>query len=151
MWRLHSQSYELFGHRVMFLQCSAACVLGTASVQCGSWFLAQFDECPVATGCSYKHMSLHSCILEVNNQSSRFHSLCVHQLNMCSICPETLIWGNEIILIIWHQTNKRRVAGNRWDLILWLHLTVHTWITTLTGRSIEQWAFGAASGWIFKL
>lgn len=62
-----------------------------------------------------RSLSPHSCVVKVNIQSSGFHC-CVHQLNICFICPEPLIWGNEIIMIIWHQRNKQVLAGNYRDL-----------------------------------
>lgn len=160
MWRLHSQSYELFGLCVMLLQCSerkyrafltadqqtAACVLRAAP--CGE--LLMNPQYPWAhlrqVSGRGRSLSPHSCVVKVNIQSSRFHS-CVHQLNVCFICPEPLIWGNEIIVIIWHQRNKQALAGNHRDLDTqpcpparqWEAMTTpdYTWITAFIGCSVE--------------
>lgn len=89
-----------------------------------------------------RYLLPHSCVAEVNNQPSRFHSFYVHQLNVCFICPKTLIRENEIMLIIWHQSNKQALAGSYRDLDTptCTHAVGgydYTWITAFIVCSIE--------------
>lgn len=107
------------------------------------------DECPVAPGrtrnrCQavgdiYCHIP---ALLRLIINPAGFTVFYVHQLNVCFICPETLIRENEIMLIIWHQSNKQALAGSYRDLDTptCTHAVGgydYTWITAFIVRSFE--------------